>query len=433
MTILSAVRAAVLCTCACVAVWSSPALAQERSPDEPRPGSLALFVDCAFTCDQDFFRTEIRVVDYARDRNDADVHLLLTSEPTADGIQYRASFIGLRGFAGRNQALTYLSPRAATDDERRHGLVRIVKLGLVAYLAETALADRVNVTFSESTPSATMEPADDPWKLWVVRATFGGTMTGERSSTGRSLRLGASANRTGETWKVTAAVSGNYRDDSFALTDTQTFTSSARTVNATGLVVRTLTEHWSAGVQGNALESTFLNYDLKTRVAPGLEYNFFPYADSSRRMFTVQYTLGVGNADYRAETVFGKTSERLVDHRLATALTMLQPWGTATAEVSLSQYLTRRDQYNATAFGSVNVRLLRGLSVNIYSSVSRTNDQIYLPREDASTEEILVRERQLATSYRYSVNFGFVYTFGSRFNNVVNRRFGLPAADSSEF
>jgi hypothetical protein len=35
-----------------------------------------------------------------------------------------------------------------------------------------------------------------------------------------------------------------------------------------------------------------------------------------------------------------------------------------------------------------------------------------------------VRQRQLATSYSYSVYFGVSYTFGSIFNNVVNPRFG---------
>lgn len=41
----------------------------------------------------------------------------------------------------------------------------------------------------------------------------------------------------------------------------------------------------------------------------------------------------------------------------------------------------------------------------------------------ASTEEILVRQRELATGYQYEVGFGVSYSFGSIFNNVVNPRF----------
>ena len=55
---------------------------------------------------------------------------------------------------------------------------------------------------------------------------------------------------------------------------------------------------------------------------------------------------------------------------------------------------------------------------------TRTRDQIYLPKGEATTEEILVRQRQLATGYQYFLNFGISYSFGSIFNNIVNPRFG---------
>ncbi len=44
--------------------------------------------------------------------------------------------------------------------------------------------------------------------------------------------------------------------------------------------------------------------------------------------------------------------------------------------------------------------------------------------EDATDEEIVVRQRQLATSFRYYTSFGISYRFGAIFNNVVNPRFG---------
>jgi hypothetical protein len=55
--------------------------------------------------------------------------------------------------------------------------------------------------------------------------------------------------------------------------------------------------------------------------------------------------------------------------------------------------------------------------------VSRIRNQLYLPRGEATDEEILVRQRQLATSYQYYISVGFSYSFGSIYNNVVNTRF----------
>ena len=60
----------------------------------------------------------------------------------------------------------------------------------------------------------------------------------------------------------------------------------------------------------------------------------------------------------------------------------------------------------------------------MFGEFSRTRDQIYLPRGEASTEEILLRQRQLLTGYQYFFNFGISYSFGSIFNNIVNPRFG---------
>lgn len=135
----------------------------------------------------------------------------------------------------------------------------------------------------------------------------------------------------------------------------------------------------------------------------------------------------------RKRPFFDKLSERLIDHRVGALFSMLQPWGSASAEVTFSQFLDKRDNYNVTAFGQTNVRLFKGLSFNTFATISRTRDQLYLPKAGATTEEILVRQRQLATSYQYSLNFGIAYSFGSIFNNVVNPRFGGGGGDAVIF
>jgi hypothetical protein len=79
----------------------------------------------------------------------------------------------------------------------------------------------------------------------------------------------------------------------------------------------------------------------------------------------------------------------------------------------------------ASIGGHIQVRVVRGLSVNFGGNVSSIHDQINLRLADVSDEEILVRQRERGTSYRYNANFGVSYTFGSIFNNVVNPRFNL--------
>lgn len=419
---------------ACFPGCAQAASAQDSAPASHRAEALKVFLDCTFTCDEDFLRNEITIVNYVRDRTEADVHLLLTRQTTGGGgTEFSVSFIGLNRFTGADVMLTYVAPQTSTADERRNGIVQVVKRGLVRYVADTPLADRIVVTFTGPPLDSGGDTVDDPWNLWVFQTSFGGTVNGERTNQGRSVRVSASANRTTPAWKFTVAGTGSYRDDTYALNDAATFTSVSRNLDLRFLVVKTLTDHWSAGVVGNGMSSTFLNYEFKARLASGLEYNVFPYADSTRRMFTVHYTVGADELNYREETIFGRLSERLADHQLGMSLTLLQPWGSASGDVSFSQFLSKPDQYNVTAFGNLDLRLFKGLSFNVFSSVSRTRDQIYLPRADVTTEEILVRQQQLATTYRYLINFGITYSFGSIFNNVVNQRFGGAAGEASAF
>jgi hypothetical protein len=68
------------------------------------------------------------------------------------------------------------------------------------------------------------------------------------------------------------------------------------------------------------------------------------------------------------------------------------------------------------------VRLFRGFSLNFNLRTARINDQIYLPKGDATDEEVLARQRQLKTSFRHTIRVGISYTFGSIYSNVVNTR-----------
>lgn len=54
-------------------------------------------------------------------------------------------------------------------------------------------------------------------------------------------------------------------------------------------------------------------------------------------------------------------------------------------------------------------------------------DQLYLPASGATPEEILARQRVLATDYSYFANFGLSFRFGSVYNNIVNPRFGTQS------
>jgi hypothetical protein len=407
------------------------ALAQKpAAPDQSRTDALRVFLDCN-SCDENYVRTEITFVNYVRDRVGADVHVLVTTQGTGGGgTQYTLKFIGLARFQGVDQSLTYSSPQTATDDERREGLTSVLKLGLVRYAAETPLAPRLQISFNAPPDQAKAQAVRDRWNFWVFRLGASGDLEGQESSREHSISGDFSANRTTENWKINVNGSTEYSEESFDLEPDDeedepggTFTAVRRESEARALITKSINERWSYGATGIFISSSFQNYDLRTRFAPGIEYNIFPYAESTRRIFTLFYSVGFQTADYIEETIFGKLDERLVDHSFETSMALRQPWGTASGSFEVQHYLNVRDKYRINAFGDVEVRLFKGFSMEFFGGGARRRDQLSLRRGNATTEEILVRQRELATGFEYEFGFGFSYSFGSVFNNVVNPRF----------
>ncbi|MDG2040209.1 MAG: hypothetical protein P8J30_06970, partial [Ilumatobacter sp.] len=159
------------------------------------------------------------------------------------------------------------------------------------------------------------------------------------------------------------------------------------------------------------------------QVQPGIEFNVFPYSESSRRSLTVSYEAGIESFDYEEVTIFDRLQQTVSSQEIQATLDVRQPWGDSRIRARYNSLLNDLDTYSTSVFGNLSFRVVRGLSLNVSASTSLVRDQIYLPKEDLSDEEILLQRRQLATDSRYRVSFGFSYTFGSIFNNIVNPRF----------
>jgi len=416
-------RALSVCALAVAALGVAPAWAQDQPQASDRGGALRVFLDCG-SCDENYFRTEVTFINYVRDRADAEVHVLVTTQGTGGGgVEYTIKYIGLGRFAGVDHVLTHFSQQTQTADERRAGLVATFRLGLIRYAAETPLASRLKVTFDAPKESGAKQPVADPWNYWIFNIGASGSVEGQESGDEKRINGSFSANRTTNAWKMNFTSFASYSQEEFVLDEGETFTSVSRNIGANALVAKSLSDHWSLGGVWALQSSIFANYDLRMRAGGGLEYDIFPYADSTRRILALLYTVGMERAQYQETTIFGKDDETLMDHRFETTLNLRQPWGSASASFETVQYLSAPSKYRISTYGNVEIRVFKGFSVELYGQASRRRDQLSLRRGNATNEEILVRQRELATGYQYDVGFGISYSFGSIFNNIVNPRF----------
>jgi hypothetical protein len=371
-------------------------------------------------------RTEVTFVDYVRNRQDAEVHILVTRQQTGGGgSEYTLTFIGLRNLAAIADTLRYVAPPAVSPDELRRGLARVMKIGLLRYISQGDLS-RFDVTYqAPPTADGTAAPAKkDPWNYWVFRTTANGYGSGEKANNFVSLSGSVNANRVTEAWKTSLTFYGNYGQSRFELGDGTNFNTYSHSYGLTDLIVKTIGTHWAAGQQASWTSSTFLNQKRSIRFAPAIEYNFFPYSQSTRRLWTLRYGPGINWFQYKDTTIYNRVSEIRADQKLITSLDLKQAWGSISSSIEGAMYMHDTNKRHLIFFNSLDLSLFKGFSLFFFGQASLIRDQLYLPRGDLSDADRLLRLRQLETSYTYFMNFGLSYSFGSIFNTVVNPRFG---------
>ncbi len=304
-------------------------------------------------------------------------------------------------------------------------LAQAFALGLARFAAATPIGTKLRVTPPvAAVQSAQTTAAEDPWNYWVFRTNGNVFLNGEATSKFTNINVNQSANRTTAAWKLNFNAGVNYNEGKFDLGEGATFRSFRRGWNVNSLAVKSLGEHWSVGGKTSVQRSSFNNQKLNVRVAPGIEYNFFPYSKSTERQLTVQWTAGVNRFVYDEVTIFSKTEETKWDQTVMTFLDLRQPFGTVSFTVEAAHYFGDLGKYRLSLFAENELRITRGLSLRFNGSYQVLHDQLYLRLGQASNEEIIARQRQLATSYRYFLSMGITYRFGSINNNVVNPRFG---------
>jgi hypothetical protein len=415
--------------CGALALWAAVASAQTSArPNlkEAPPPTLRVFLDCSasVTCDSAYVRTAITYVSYVRDPSVADVHVLLTAEPTGSGGQVTTGrFIGRAALEGLVDTIDIATERGATDDEQRRAIVQLLNLGLVRFAARTGLANDLLVSYKPSTAAGTsLVRHRDPWQAWVFGLGLSTQITGQQYSQQSYVQGTLTADHVTDAWRLDFLFSGYYSQSSLNADSVDETTVLRGTLN-TVQVARSITPHWSAGFVASASASDYLNESLAAHFAPAIEFDVYPYAQATHHQLTFLYALGATYFHYDQRTIFDKLTEVHGDQTLTIALGITDPWGTLTGFVQAAALLDNAERNREVLGGNFSVRIFRGLSVFIQPSVSSIHDQIYLPAAGATSYDILLARQQLATEYQYQMAVGLTFTFGSIFNGVVNPRF----------
>lgn len=388
--------------------------------EELKKTAPKVFIDCQ-RCDIDYIRQELNFVNYVWDRQEADVHVLITTQRTGGGgREYTLSFIGRQEFQQLQNVLKYYASMNDTEEEIRRGLVKMLKMGLAPYVACTPMSEMLSIDADQKSKPTSVK---DKWNFWVFNISMRSRVNGESQRKSIFLSGNISANRVTPSSKFRLGFDFDYNKDEYDYEDEfYSSTSKGRDLNL--LYVKSINEHWSTGAWLSVSHSTYRNIDMSYSVHPAVEYNFFPYSQSTRRQLRLLYKMGYNYFKYLEETIYGKLSQRLFNQSLTATLALRETWGSVEISLEGSHYFHDLSKNRILLFGDLNIRIFKGLSLNLFGRYAAVRDQLSLPRGETSLEEILLRRKELATDYDYFASIGISYSFGSIFSNVVNPRFG---------
>ncbi len=406
----------------------------QEAEDPSRNGTSKpnIFFDCqGRNCDTTYFRTEIEWVNWVRAREDADVHVIMTSQSTGSGgREYQMDFMGRDQHQTYEDQILYRTLVTDTEREALDGIAHALGVGLARFANAAGYRGLVRLEAVEPSAGGSLGrvvsagEVDDPWNLWSFRVGASGDLDGE--STRETIRVNSnwSASRVTPTWKQSYSGRASFSRQEIERSDSSIFIDQRTDWTFNALVVYAVAEHWSVGFRSLSGRLTRFNQDLRLAITPSVEFSFFPYEEATRRSLTAAYEIGPTYRNYIEETIFGKLSETLFEQSLEIELSQRQAWGDASVSVEWSHFLHDTSLRTISLDGDISFRITRGLSLNADADVSWVNDQIFLSSEGQSDEEILLRLAQRSTDFDYGISFGFSFQFGSIFNNVVNNRFG---------
>lgn len=400
-------------------------LSTYHSFSQVRPENVRLFIDCRASCDQNFIKTEIHYINYVNDRFQANVHILITSQNTGSGgREYKLQITGQGPFEGMSDTLSYIREATATDDDDRRLAVGTIRLGIFPYLFKTEKAKDMLVSLKEQEDlqDELKIPEKDPWNFWVFSIEAEGSFEGEKNYSSRNIEGGFSASHVTDKLKVDFRADANHETNRYGEgADEFQFTNKSYDFDNT--TVWSLSPRLSAGGSVSMEQSDYQNYKLAFSLTPAIEYNFFPYKESTNRSLTLMYRIGPQYFNYYEETIYLKTKEMRLQESLSLEMRYNKAWGEISGATSFSHYFHDFSKNRLSFNGNVELRVFKGFFFNFGGSYSFQRDQLNIVKGDVTDQDLLTRRRELNSDFDFNVDFGVRYRFGSLFNNIVNPRF----------
>jgi len=381
-----------------------------------------LFIKCD-RCDDNFLKNEINYVNHVREQGLADIQLFIYRNRNANnGNRYTLDFIGKNNFSKKKLSLVLDTNPRLTRDNVRNELKRKIDLGLVYFLVDSEISDKINISFDTLiNNNESYELSSDKWKNWVFQSAGELNFENETSRNESNVRIELDADKVTDKIKLQFDIDFERSNSKYENQD-NTFISKRNRKSFGAKSVWSINNKWSAGFNAGASGDTYQNIDFRYYIMPAIEYSFFPYYEFVRREMVINYRIGYGYRNYIEETIYNKLEENVYLHQLAFETRFRQPWGEIYTNLRAKSFLHDPSKNSFSLDSWFSIRVFEGLSVRFGGEIELIRDQLSLPKGNASIEDLLLQQQEIATDFRSEFRIAIGYTFGSAFNNYLNSR-----------
>lgn len=375
------------------------------------------YLDCE-RCDENFIKQETSFLEYVRDQDLADLVILIRDiwNPSG-GRSYEIEIDGNKEYKDLASSTTVFGYSSDTSSSLRDKLVNKLKLALVPFLdkAEYDLNVKIDTNFED------IKTIDDKWNNWVFELS--GTYESDKEESRKTNRyeIQFEIDKVTEDWRIGIDLERDERNREF-YSDDNVYLSNRKTTSLRGRVVRSISDHFSAGVFFGAFQNTYENIDFNRYIAPAIEYSFFPYEDVLSKEITLAYRIGTGKRNYIEKTIYGYENQTLTSQTLTLNIRYRQKWGNISSYIDGTQFFNDGTKKRFSFRSDLDIRIFEGLAVRFSGNVSLIREQYSLAAGSTSVEDLLLQQRRIASDYETNFSIGLSYTFGSIYNSIINTR-----------
>ena len=233
------------------------------------------------------------------------------------------------------------------------------------------------------------DQVDDPWNLWTFRVNGNGNFTGEERRVTRRFSGGLNASRVTPTWKQSYRGFLNYNFQKNKFSDGSKFVDRRTDWNFNSTVIYSVAQFWSLGFTSRVGRNIRENQLSRPRSIRRSSTAFSPTTKRPGDRSPPFTRSGPAYFDYIEVTVDDRFKETRYQEALTLEVSQRQTWGDVRVNIRGSHYFHDFERNNLDIGGNVSFRIMRGLNLYFGGNYSLVADQLYLPLDELSDEQLL--------------------------------------------